>query len=240
MLSGYGNNKYQVGRAHPLSFNYTGNIPNDLSSLTFRINPAASTSVGYLDYFEIEYKRELKTFDDFLVIYSNEVNGIIEYQLSNFSTSNISVFDVTDYANVKLVENTNISGGNCSFRINESATQRSKYIALESGKFKTPVNPTEISNSNLRGEITGAEFIIISPKEFLDAANRLKNYRESQIVPTISTIVAEVDKIFNEFSGGLSDVSAIRDYIKYAYDNWQVKPKYVLLFGKGTYDYKKH
>ncbi|AFH49080.1 Hypothetical protein IALB_1370 [Ignavibacterium album JCM 16511] len=238
LLSGYGNNKYQVGRAHPLSFNYTGNIPNDLSSLTFRINPAASTSVGYLDYFEIEYKRELKTFDDFLVIYSNEVNGIIEYQLSNFSTSNISVFDVTDYSNVKLVDNTNISGGNCSFRINESATQRSKYIALESGKFKTPGNPTEISNSNLRGEITGAEFIIISPKEFFDAANRLKNYRESQTVPAISTIVAEVDKIFNEFSGGVPDVSAIRDYIRYAYANWQIKPKYVLLFGKGTYDYK--
>ncbi len=237
-LSGYGTTRYQVGSAHSFAFNYTGNIPNDLSSLTFRINPAASTSVGYLDFFEIEYKRELKTLDDFLVIFSNEVNGIIEYQLSNFSTSNISVFDVTDYANVRIVNNTNISGGNCSFRINESANQRSKYIALEAGKFKTPINPTEISNSNLRGEITGAEFIIISPKEFLDAANRLKNYRENQTVPAISTIVTEVDKIFNEFSGGLLDVTAMRDYVKYAYDNWQVKPKYVLLFGKGTYDYK--
>ncbi|MBI5660891.1 MAG: type IX secretion system sortase PorU [Ignavibacterium album] len=237
-LAGYGSNKYQVGSAYLASFNYTGNIPNDLSSLTFRINPAASTSVGYLDYFVIEYRRELKALDDYLVIFSNEVNGIIEYQLGNFSTSNISVFDVTDFANVRVISNATISGGNCSFRMNESASQRSKYIALESGKFKTPVNPTEISNSNLRGEITGAEFIIISPKEFLDAANRLKNYRETQTIPAISTIVAEVDKIFNEFSGGLPDVTALRDYVKYAYENWQVKPKYVLLFGKGTYDYK--
>lgn len=238
LLQGYGVAKYQVGREHRFSFTYTGNIPNDLSSLTFRINPAASTSVGYLDYFEIEYKRELKTLDDYLVIFSDEVNGIVEYQLSNFSTSNISVFDVTDYANVQLVDNANISGGNCSFRFNESADQRSKYIALESVKFRTPTNPTEISNSNLRGEITGAEFIIISPRDFLDAANRLKNYRETQTNPSIPTLVAEVEKIYNEFSGGLPDVTALRDYVKYAYDNWQIKPKYVLLFGKGTYDYK--
>ncbi len=237
-LSGYGTNRYQVGSEHRFSFNFTGNIPNDLSSLTFRINPAASTSVGYLDYFEIEYKRELKALDDYLVIFSDEVNGVVEYQLSNFSTSNVSVFDVTDYANVKIITNTNISGGNCSFRMNESSTRRAKYIALESGKFKTPINPTEISNSNLRGEVTGAELIIISPKDFLDAANRLKNYREGQTIPAISTLVADVEKIYNEFSGGLPDVTALRDYIKYAFDNWQIKPKYVLLFGKGTYDYK--
>ncbi|MGE5496796.1 MAG: type IX secretion system sortase PorU, partial [Syntrophothermus sp.] len=39
-------------------------------------------------------------------------------------------------------------------------------------------------------------------------------------------------------SGGMQDVSGIRDYIKYAYDNWTIKPEYVLLFGDGDYDYK--
>lgn len=237
-LAGFGSKKYRVGEDYSRSFTYSGNIPNDLSSLTFRINPAASTSIGYLDYFEIEYKRELKALNDFLIIFSNEVNGVVEYQLSNFSSSNINVFDVTNFSDVKLVDNLNISGGNCSFRFLESANQRSKYIAVESGKFKSPSNAVEIANSNLRGESTGAEFIIISPKDFLDAANRLKNYKETQTVPSISTIVVEVEKIYNEFSGGLLDVSAIRDYIKYANDNWQIRPKYVLLFGKGTYDYK--
>lgn len=237
-LVGYGANKYQVGREHRRSFVYSGNIPNDLSSLTFRINPSASTSVGYLDYFEIEYKRELRATDDFLTIFSNEVNGVVEYHLTNFSSSNINVFDVTDFSNVSVIVNDSISGGECFFKMNETANQRSKYIAVESGKFKSPSNAVEIQNSNLHGEITGAEFIIITPKDFLDAANRLKNYRETQTVPAISTIVVEVDKIFNEFSGGLTDVTALRDYIKYANDNWQIKPKYVLLFGKGTYDYK--
>lgn len=237
-LSGYGVAKYQVGRSHELNFSYNGNIPNNLSSLTFRINPSASTSVGYLDYFVIEYKRELRALNDFLTIFSDEVNGVVEYNLSNFSTSNINVFDVTDFANVKLVDNASVSGGNFIFRALESANQRSKYVAVESGKFRTPSNPVEISNSNLRGESTGAKFIIITHKNFLDAANRLKNYRETQTNPAISTIVVDVEKIFNEFSGGLMDVTAIRDYIKYAYDNWTTKPEYVLLFGKGTYDYK--
>jgi hypothetical protein len=30
----------------------------------------------------------------------------------------------------------------------------------------------------------------------------------------------------------------VRDFIKYAYDNWQITPQYVVLFGKGTYDAK--
>ena len=40
------------------------------------------------------------------------------------------------------------------------------------------------------------------------------------------------------FPWDLVDPIAIRDFIKYAYDNWQKQPGYVLLFGDGDYDYK--
>ena len=29
----------------------------------------------------------------------------------------------------------------------------------------------------------------------------------------------------------------LRDFLKYAYDNWEIKPEYVLLFGDGDFDY---
>lgn len=47
-----------------------------------------------------------------------------------------------------------------------------------------------------------------------------------------------VDQIFNEFACGMLDPTAIRDFLAYAYNNWQIKPEYVLFFGKGTYDPK--
>src|SRR5205814_1664576 len=44
--------------------------------------------------------------------------------------------------------------------------------------------------------------------------------------------------IYNEFSGGVLDAVALRDFIKYAYDNWQERPVYLCLFGDGDFDYR--
>lgn len=131
-----------------------------------------------------------------------------------------------------------LSGSECRFQFDESTTQRSKYYAVGNDVFKTPVNPTEVQNSNIRGETQGAKFIVVTHKQFRDAANNLKTYKETQAPVTISTIVVDIDNIYNEFSCGLTDPTALRDYLKYAFDNWQIKPQYVLFFGKGTYDYK--
>ena len=56
----------------------------------------------------------------------------------------------------------------------------------------------------------------------------------------LSYIIVSPDKIYNEFSSGKQDISAIRDFIKMFYDraiNEDEKPKYVLLFGDASYDY---
>lgn len=75
-------------------------------------------------------------------------------------------------------------------------------------------------------------------KIFIVEANKLKDYRQSHSITPLSTIVVDVDNIYNEFSCGALDPTSLRDYIKYAYDNWQITPEYVLFFGKGTYDYR--
>jgi hypothetical protein len=36
----------------------------------------------------------------------------------------------------------------------------------------------------------------------------------------------------------LPDISAIRDYLKYAYETWNPRPTFVLMFGGASYDYK--
>ncbi len=236
---GFGGASYTVGEPHLINFSYSAPLPDNRSVLTFKVNPSTVSSVGFLDYFEIEYVKEQRAANDYLMFFSNPNSGIVEYQLNGFSSSNISVFDVSDYASVQLVNNYIFhSGGECRFRFEESATARRKYIAIGSDKFKTPVNPFEISNSNLRGESTGAKFIIITHKNFESAASRLKDYRQNQDIIPLSTLVVDIDNIYNEFSCGLVDPTALRDYLKYTYDNWQIRPEYVLFFGKGTYDYR--
>lgn len=238
-LSGFGSQDYIAGVKKIMSFSFNGELPDNRSSLTLKVVPNTQAAVGYLDYFTIQYQKELRAFNDELLFFSDAVSGINEYELKGFSSSNIKVFDVTDFSDVKLITNYSLlSGSECRFQVDESSSLRSKYIAIGNDVYKSPQNPTEISNSNLRGEQVGAKFIIITNKKFMDAANNLKNYKENQAPITISTYIADVDEIYNEFSCGMVDPTAVRDYLKYAFDNWQIEPEYVLLFGKGTYDYK--
>ncbi len=237
-LAGYSGD-YIVGNAHPIDASFSGSLVDNRSMLNISVTPSTISTIGYLDYFTIKYVKQLKAFSDNILFFSDSNGGLIEYSLVGFSSSNIKVFDVTNYSDIKLITNhTLISGGDCKFQMDETASQRSKYLAVESTGFKSPTNPVEISNSNLHGESVGAKFVIITHKNFMEAANKLKNHKENNIPLTFSTFVADIDQIYNEFSCGVVDPTAVRDYLKYAYDNWQIKPDYVLLFGKGTYDYK--
>lgn len=236
---GYGTTNYIAGREYNKTATYNNTLPDDRSVLKFEITPTAVNSVGYLDYFEITYQKELKPADDFLLFFGTDFAGVIEYRLSNFPNTNIKIFDVTNYANVRYITNhVLLSGGECRFQISENQGHASKYLCIGNDNFKTPSNPVEVGNSNLHGITQGAKFIIITHKNFKEAAERLKDYRENEAKVKISTIVVDIQEILNEFSCGILDISAMRDFLKYAYENWQIKPEYVLFFGSGNYDYK--
>ena len=241
-LNAYNNNdqtEFSAGYPTVGSAFYMGTLSDNRSILKFDFNAVSSSSKGYLDYFEIGYTSSLSPVDDKLTFYSPDTNAVVEYQLNDFPNSNIKVYDVSDFSNVKIISNPNlVSGGEYRFRKQETEGARSKFLAVCSDNFLTPSNPTEIDNSNLHGINPGAQFIIITNKAWHTQAERLKNYRENEARIKVSTVVVDIDKIFNEFSCGMTDVSGVRNFIKYAYDNWTIQPKYVLLFGDGTYDYR--
>ncbi len=233
-----GVSEYIDATAYTSTVYYNSPLTDNRSVLKFLFSPNSGSALAYLDSFEIIYQKELTAFNDYLLFYSKDTTAVIDYHLSGFTSSNIKIYDVTDFSNIKQISNFTISGGECHFQASEQQAHVSKYIAIAGDNYKTPVNPQEAENSDLHGIADGAKFIIITHKNFMEAANRLKNYRENESPNKISTIVVDIDQIFNEFSGGLTDVSGIRDFIKYAFNNWQIAPEYVLFFGSGNYDYK--
>ncbi len=237
-ISGWGDYEYSVGVPSLLSATYNNPLPDNQSVLKITFTPTTLNSLGYLDYFEIYYQKQLQAANDNLLFFSKDTTAVIYYDLTGFSSTEILVFNVSDYANVSSVSPAVRSGGEFKFQAQERAGHVSKYIAVGSGNYLTPSNITQMSNSNIHSIQPGAKFIIITDEKFSDAAQRLKSYRESQAPVKISTDIVYVDQIFNEFSCGMEDPTAVRDFIKYAYDNWQIKPEYVLFFGKGTFDYK--
>ena len=239
-LPGYSGTRYRIGYLYERTASFNGVLPDNRSVLKFSLSNLSSTSVGYINFFEASYERELKPVNNKLIFFSKDSSAIVEYYLQGFPSSDITVYDVTDFSNMIKIEPKSgfPSAGDFRFQASEFADSLKKYIAVANGNYQSPTNPVPVNNSNIRGIQDGAQFIIITHKNFIDAANELKNYRENEAQLPLSTIVVDVDNIFNEFSCGIQDVSAIRDFVKYAYENWVTEPEYLLLFGKGTYDYK--
>ena len=236
-LSGYGSNEYSWGVSADKTAQLSGSLPENRSALKFEVSISSSDAKAYLDYYEIEYLRNLKILTDEVILFNDVNRNEVKYKLSNFSSSDIQVFDITDFANVKSILSPDISGGQVDFTVSEGDGYKSKYIVLASNKLKSisEITKVEIPKSIVSGE--GAEYIIITDKKFSANAERLAAYRKNDAPQKLSTKVVFVEDILNEFSYGMMDPTAIRNFLKYGYENWQIKPFFVLLFGDGDYDY---
>ncbi|KAB2841826.1 MAG: hypothetical protein F9K45_07555, partial [Melioribacteraceae bacterium] len=227
--------RYEAVRLTSRSVKFAATLPEDRSVLKINFDTRPNTSdAGYLDFIELKYSKTLSAVMDQLTFFSKDTSSIIYYKLFNFSNSDIYVFDVTDYSSVKRIANAHVTGSEFRFQVNEVSGNVSKYIASNSSAFKQIQSIEKEENSNIHGILQGAEYVIITDKTFSEQAAKLKEYRESN--NNYSVGIFYLDEIVNEFSGGLTDPTAIRNFLKYAYNNWTEKPFYVLLFGDGHYD----
>ena len=213
----------------------TSNLAGNTSQLNFAFSGSISAT-GWNDWIEIQYPRELLASNGTYLRFRSpdNISGVAEYTLGQFTGAPF-ILDVTRPDSVRRITG---AVGTYTFRALETTGQVSEYCAATTGGFKQPAAALRVSNQNLHGEDPSADFIIITSPEFRAAADRLKAYREQPQHGGLATVVVDVNQIYNEFGGGLVDVTAIRDYLKYAYNNWVHRPQFVLFMGQGSYDYK--
>jgi len=227
--------------AEDLSITATGGVPqpNPTSSVVkIQVTINDQTSETWLDWMEIYYQRKFEALNDALLFTTSDTTGSIQYTVSNLS-SEVRAFDVTDHSSVKQIK-FNQTGSSCTFQLQQ--TDRSVHEIAVVGKngFLTPSAAIKInaySPNNLHDFQGQIDCIIISPVEFISEANRLRDHH--QLHDSLNTLVVDIQQIYNEFSGGLPDPLSVREFLKYTQDNWvNPRPRYVLLFGDGHYDYK--
>jgi hypothetical protein len=211
----------------------TSSLSANTSQLSFAFTAGDVSASGFVDWVEIFYPRRFEAANNLLAFRSPDTTGVVEYRLSGFNSIPL-IFNISRFDDVRRVAGGSTSG----FRFREDRESPTRYIAASRDAFKSPLAIEWIANQNLHADPSGAEFVIVTSQEFRDAADRLAQYRQQPGYGGLKTVVVNVDKIYNEFSGGLPDVSAIRDFLKYAYDTWTPRPRYVLMFGQASYDYK--
>ncbi|MEW6511389.1 MAG: type IX secretion system sortase PorU [Bacteroidota bacterium] len=225
---------YVVATSGVFTVTGSSSLPSSTSQLAFQFNAPGVSPKGWIDWIEILYPRMLWAVGDFIGFRGPDTTAIAEYRLQQFSATPM-IFNVTSHADVKLVSGIT---GSFTFRAAETSGGVSEYRAVAGSGWKIPGAIAKVPNQDLHGYAAGADFIIVTSPEYRSAADRLKAYREDPAHGGLKTLVADVNLIYNEFGGGIPDITAIRDFLKYAYDNWTPRPQFVLLMGQASYDYK--
>jgi hypothetical protein len=207
-------------------------------------NNGVPGSNGYLDKIRLTAKRKLigygKQFH-FQYNLSDSNIGIVKYTLSN--ASGISeIWDVTDLQNSSKIENINKEA---TFSFMAKLGEIRKYIAIDPLDYFTPLktSKTKIANQNLKGEFNKntIDYVIITPDLLRTQAEKLAEFHRNNLANKLNVKVITLESIYQEFSSGKQDIAAIRNCIKYIYNNpldASKRVKYVNLFGDASYDYK--
>jgi hypothetical protein len=221
------------------TFFRTGSLQDDRSIVRLTFNNVASGARGWLNWLEILYRRRYEAVGDFLHFTSPDTSAIVRYTVNGLSSRDVSVFDVTNDGNVKRITGLAFNQQDpdeCSFDMPDSSGTVREYMVVGPNGFKTPPNAARVDNSDIHGITQGAEMVIITPEDFRSEADRLANYRAQR--DGLSILVINIEEITNEYAGGNPDPMAVRDFLVSARQTWSTKPRYVLLFGNGSYDYK--
>lgn len=208
---------------------------NGYNTLKVRYFGETAASQIYIDWFEIQYKKQFLA-DDNQLRFSQAGDNSTKFQLSNFSDSPVEVYDISNFADVQFFRNTEATGTGITFVEPNTSNSRREYLAVTPRAYLVPDKIEPDTFVDLRRSISGAEFIIITHDDFYSAVLPLAQHRAQH--DSLQTAVIKISDIYREFSWGLFDPTAIRDFIKFAYDHWNPVPKYVLLCGDGDYDYK--
>jgi hypothetical protein len=115
---------------------------------------------------------------------------------------------------------------------------KKEFVAFKGDNHYSPVSLKKIGNQNLHGSQEIPHLIIVTHPDFLTQAQKLADHRRS--ADNLNVLVATTEQVYNEFSSGKQDVSAIRDLAKYYFDlnNGKDSLKYLLLLGEGSFNYK--
>ncbi|MBR4267346.1 MAG: type IX secretion system sortase PorU [Bacteroidales bacterium] len=219
-----------------VSFDYQP-LNSENQTVTINFNKNATSAEGYLDYIILNTREPLKYQSKQLMF--RDINSISEGATAKFVISNcksdLKVMDVTDSHSPTLL---NYSFSDSYITFTSSVSELKEFVIFSESDAYEPLflskDEQNIPNQNIHAMQT-PDFLIITPKIFLNFANQLKTLHSTEL----NTETVTIEQIFNEFSCGARDVTAIKDAIRYLYKK-NNRLKYVLLFGDGSVDNLKN
>ncbi len=196
-------------------------------------------SEGWLDYIEINARCRLSMAGP--VLEFRDLKTLAQpsatFRLSNEGGANLTVWDVTN-PQVPFLQQKNQSGDFVEFGAATLGILRN-FVAFKDavGFSKPEIAAGKIANQNLHG-LENLDLAIIYHPDFQAEAVRLAEHRRSYSGLDVATV--DINQLFNEFSSGAKDATAIRDFARMLLERNPDKFNYLLLFGDASFDPKNN
>ncbi len=207
----------------------------------FEFNQGLISDEAYLDYITLNTRCQLRKDDE--ALFFRDLNSVGEDKVANFTISSVSgaaqVWDITDITNVFALKGEQSDN---KFEFVAPTNNIRQYVLLDINyDYPRPIidgsnrGVGAIDNQNIRA-LSIVNYLIIAPEVFNEQAERLAEHHRQKSGLSVQIVSPEL--IYNEFSSGTPDVSAIRDFIRQHYQKSTPDDslKYVLLFGDGSFN----
>ncbi len=212
-----------------------------LINLDYNFVPYNSTASGWLNYIELNVKRELVLSANQFFFRDHDLTGSVtnrNYIIDNAKTG-LTLWNTSDPASINEQQFI-LSGSQLNFVQQLAASAHAEYVLFDANSYYTPSVSGKVENQNLHASAQ-TDMIIVTHPDFLPEALRLAEFHKTN--DNLKVVVATTEQVYNEFGSGAQDISAIRDFAKMFYDRgWASAaldtPRYLLLFGDGSYDPK--
>lgn len=182
----------------------------------------------------LSYTRRLKARGDALIFPGK--TGQRNYRVDGFAAaSDYGLLDVTDPGDPVFLTDFSVqaSGGGYAIRFGDDTARTSRYAVCRGSSLGKVEKVEKVTFQDWAAESREADYLILSPTAFLAGAERLVQWRA---LGGLNGAVVPLSDIYNEFSYGIADAGAIKQFLGYAFHHWQTAPGYVLLAGAGSYD----
>jgi len=240
------NSIYSATWASGMEYAFEVNVPayylqNGTNTITLRRPeiPAPTADINLINWLQIDYFKAYVAESDQL-FFDGDNPGTWKYRIADFSTDVLEVYDITDPLTPGQIHGVQVAFDNASYVLTFEQTIAAEhhYLALSSDRYRAPKRVENDQLSNWRSSDNGADYLIISHRDFITAVQPLAQYYAAA---GLRVVTVDVQDLYDEFGMGWADPEAIRDFIAYAYAHWVAPaPAYVLLGGDGHYDFKNN
>ncbi len=202
------------------------------------VHDRQSGESGHLDFIRLNYRRRLALYGSSTVFHVDKAVDKASFRVAG-SNADVQVWKLSASGMAGIIPS--VCHDDTLVTLAASYTPDDILVAVNvKGSFPEPVKVGEVKNQNLHG-LDSIDMVILVPAsgKLTEQAERLA--QAHRVIDSLNVAVVRADMVYNEFSSGTPDATAIRRFMKMLYDRGgEASPRYLLLMGNGAWDNRMH